>query len=164
MSGGIDSTGAKAVRTRLDHRHALRAGWRVAAAVVVAAVLLAGCSSARSGLGTTDSGCYLALPSAGNAVHHRGHLVGVRLESAGWLRHHAPHLYAADRRFHPPPVHVCLVAYAGTFHSDAVERPIGRPTGRLAVVELTYPASRLIATLLVRHPPLSFGHSHIGLL
>lgn len=166
----IDGTGndqAKGAATDIRRPHPVRPAWHViaapAAALIVAATLLAGCSSARSELGTSASPCYLALPAASTAVHHRGHLLGVRLESAGWLRTHARHLYAADRAAHPSPPLVCLFAYSGHFRSDGVERPVGRPAGRLAVVEISYPKGRVIATLVVRHPPLTFGHSHIGL-
>jgi hypothetical protein len=43
-----------------------------------------------------------------------------------------------------------------------VEKPVGSYRGSFAVVELGYPDNRLLATLIVARPPLSFSHNHIG--
>lgn len=139
-------------------------GTRLAAAVataVLGATALAGCASVRNELGTANSACYLAFPEALKAVHHHGHLAGVRLVSVASLRHRAPLLYGAAHQAKGIPVsQVCLVAFTGTFRAGAVEHPIGRPGGRVAVVELGYPSKRQLATLLVRRLPLPFGHPH----
>lgn len=141
-----------------------RAGTRlagVAAALALAAALLGGCASVRNELGTANSACYISLPRAVAAVHDHGHLFGVRLVNVASLQHRAPLLYRAARRAPGKKVgQVCLVAFAGTFRSAEVEDAAGNATGRLAVVELAYPAKRLFATLIVQHPPLPFGHSH----
>lgn len=143
--------------------------WRVAgtrlggtaAALLLGAAALGGCASVRNELGTANSACYISLPRAVTAVDHHGHLFGVRLVSVASLQHRAPLLYRAARSAPGKKVgQVCLVAFAGTFRSRGVERPVGEPAGRFAVVELAYPAKRLFATLLVRHPPLPFGHPH----
>jgi hypothetical protein len=57
---------------------------------------------------------------------------------------------------------VCLVAFKGTFSSKTVSRPAGRTSGHLAVVLLRYPGGTLVATVLFRHLPTRFGHSHLG--
>lgn len=138
---------------------------RAALAVVLmgAAGLLGGCASARSELGTAESSCYIALPAAYAAVHHHGRLRGVQLVSVTSLRRRAPLLFRAATTAPKPRVaQVCLVAFGGRFTDGHVSRPIGNETGRLAVVELQFPSKRLLATLLITHPPLAFGHPHIG--
>jgi hypothetical protein len=133
-----------------------------AAALVVGAAALGGCASVRNELGTPDSLCYIALPKAVSAVHHHGHLFGVRLVTVASLEHRAPRLYRAARQAPGKKVgQVCLVAFSGTFLAGHVEHPVGRSSGRLAVVELGYPSKHLFATLLVRRFPLPFGHPHI---
>lgn len=137
---------------------------RLGAAVVVVtvAVSLAGCTAARNNLGTDDSGCYVTLPAAVRAVHGTGHLAGVRLEAVKSLRRRAPRVYAIATA---PGLHVrqvCLVAFHGRFRAGRVERPRGKPYGRLAVVVLEYPDSRLLGTVLLVRAPVQFGHSHLG--
>ena len=46
----------------------------VAASLLLAATLLTACSAARTGLGTTDDSCYLALPTAAKSVGQHAHL------------------------------------------------------------------------------------------
>ena len=54
--------------------------------LLVGASALGACSAARSGLGTTDESCYLALPTTAKAVGGHGHLAGVRKFIAQWTR------------------------------------------------------------------------------
>lgn len=146
-------------RARRVRAHGLRAiGATLALALGAAA--LGGCAAARNELGTAASSCYVDLPVALEAVHHHGKLGGVRLVTVASLRPHAPRLYrAALAERHRGSV--CLLAFSGDFAASRVERPIGRGTGHLAVVELAYPTKRLLATLLVLRAPLSFGHYHL---
>jgi peptidoglycan/LPS O-acetylase OafA/YrhL len=138
--------------------------WLGRAAVLgAAAVILAGCTAARNDLGTQNSGCYVTLPAAVRAVHGAGHLAGVRLEAVKALRRPVPRLYAVATAAGLHVEQVCLVAFHGHFESGKVERPRGAPSGRLAVVVLEYPDSRLLGTLLYAHPPVRFGHPHLGL-
>ncbi len=126
------------------------------------AALLAGCTSVRSTLGTASANCYVALPNAGSAVHEHGHLEGTRLENVAAMATTAPVLSRAVRDLPGPPVRrVCLVAFGGRFLAAQVDHPIGARTGPVAVVELTYPGSKVVATLLAKHPPLRVGHSHV---
>jgi hypothetical protein len=130
-------------------------------AFVLGALGLGGCAAARNVLGTASSGCYVDLALATHAVHHEGRLKGVRLVTVASLRTHAPRLYRAAEVRGKRLGQVCLVAFGGTFSAETVERPIGNLTGTLAIVELGYPARRLLATLLVEHPPVPFGHYHL---
>jgi hypothetical protein len=138
--------------------------WSLAAGLALGGTVLGGCTAGRSELGTGNSGCYEALPTAVSAVHGVGKLEGVRLVPVSALRHYSTHLYEAARAVSRPRLsHVCLVAFSGHFTKDRVENPVGRYQGSLAIVELSYPHSRLLATLIVARPPLPFAHNSIGL-
>jgi hypothetical protein len=131
-------------------------------ACLVAAGVLAGCSTVRSDLGTSDSPCYLALPAASQAVHGSGKLAGVDLLTLTGLRRQAPHLFAPLAIPHPGPDRICVIEFTGSFAASSVARPLGSPSGRLAVVVLRTPSNRLLGTVILDHPPLHFGHAHIG--
>jgi len=134
------------------------------AAVAAATVALAGCTSVRNDLGTANSGCYVALPAASAAVGHTGRLLGVRLFDVPSLKGTSNLLYEAAVGAPGAKVQrVCLVAFTGHFDAGRVDRPIGASTGHLAVVEVSYPGNRLLATLLLGRESLPFGHSHLGL-
>ena len=148
------------------HRGGLpRARWvriaLAAGALLLLAAGLGGCAAARNELGTAASDCYVDLAVASHAVHHEGKLRGVRLVSVPSLRSHAPLLYRTAEARGRRVDQVCLVAFGGRFRAGEVDRPIGAPTGNLAVVELGYPGRKLLATLLVTHAPLPFGHYHL---
>jgi hypothetical protein len=130
-------------------------------ALALGGLSIGGCAAVRNELGTASSGCYVDLALATHAVHHRGHLRGVRLVTVASLAPHAPLLFDAAEVNGKRLAQVCLVAFGGRFTSAGVERPIGEQAGHLAVVELGYPHRRLLATLLVARPPLSFGHYHL---
>lgn len=132
-------------------------------AAVIGSVALTSCTAGHASLGTGSSPCYLALPKGADAVHHRGTLLGVRLASPTELDlHHATYLELV-RRNHGPLHNACLVAYRGTFSSSSVERPIkpGR-MGTYAIAVLDPSGRRLLATFVLTHAPLRFGHSRIG--
>ncbi len=131
------------------------------AVLLLGALGLGGCAAARNELGTASSGCYVDLALATHAVHHEGRLAGVRLVSVASLRAHAPVLFKAAEVRGKRLGQVCLVAFSGSFHASLVERPVGETAGRLAVVELGYPHRTLLVTLLVKHPPVPFGHYHL---
>ncbi len=132
------------------------------AAVLLVACVLVGCSSVRSSLGTSDSACYLALPAASQAVHGSGKLAGVHLFTLSRLRQKAPHLYAHLSIAHPSQAQVCVFAFTGSFTNSSVAMPLGSPAGLEAIVVLRTPSNRLLGTVLLDHPPLRFGHGHIG--
>jgi hypothetical protein len=137
----------------------------LALALVVAGSALSACTAVRNDLGTAEGQCYVAIPAATAAVHGPKHLKGVALVGLRSLRTIDRPLYrAAVETSGRPSPSVCLVAFTGHFRADQVTAPVGEPSGRLAVVALRYPGNRVLATLLVPHPPFAFGHSHIGLL
>ena len=72
---------------------------------------LAGCTSSRSSLGTTDNSCYLALPIASHAVHGKGRLVGIQLYSESSLRKKAPNLSRDLSLSSKAQQKVCVAAY-----------------------------------------------------
>jgi hypothetical protein len=131
-----------------------------AGAVVLGASAFAGCSSAHAGLGTTDESCYLALPAASKAVGGHGHLSGIRKYRVADLKNLAPRLYdhVADQA--PRTQVICLAGYTGHFSKAMVEKPIGRPTGRLAVVVVTSPQNKVLNTLILERLPVRFQHTH----
>jgi hypothetical protein len=136
-----------------------------ALALGLAGSLVAACSAARNSLGTTNGACFVALPAAASAIGGHGGLVGVRLVQVSQLKSLSPKLYQAAVGAPGPKVtQVCLLAFHGRFTAAHVRHGIGRATGRLAIVEIEFPDKRLLATLILRRAPLSFGHNHIGLL
>jgi hypothetical protein len=134
----------------------------VIAAALVGSVALTACTAGHASLGTGSSPCYLALPKAADAVHHRGTLVGVRLISPSALNLRAMNR-ELERRMHGQLHDACLVAYRGKFTSSNVERPIGPGrSGTYAVAVLTTSGDQLFATFVLNHAPLRFAHSRIG--
>jgi hypothetical protein len=131
-------------------------------ACVVAAGLLAGCSAVRSNLGTSESACYLALPTASQALRGHGRLAGVHLFAAGTLRRQIPHLYARLTLPHPAPQRLCAFEFTGHFTTASVAGPLGTDAGRYAVVVVTTPAERLLGTVILDGPPYRFEHTHVG--
>lgn len=136
---------------------------RVAALVaglVVAASLLVSCSSARTDLGTTDESCYLALPTAAKAVGGHGHLEGVRKLTFGNLQTMAPRLYTKLSRQATRKQAICIAGYTGHFTASEVSKPLGRPSGTLAVAVVTTPGNTLLGTLILTKLPVRFQHTH----
>ncbi len=141
-----------------------RGWWRLfgawVAGLALAAAVLAGCSSARTGLGTTDESCYLALPTASKAVGGHAHLEGIRKYSISGLKSVAPMLYDALADQVPKGQAVCIAGYTGHFTASEVTKAMGRPTGTLAVVVVTRPGNKLLGTLILSKLPVRFQHTH----
>jgi hypothetical protein len=140
-----------------------RAWKRCIGAVVACALVgtaLAGCTAARSNLGTSDSSCYAALPAATKAVHSHGRLYGVHRFTLSELRQQAPHLLHELATKEPGSESICVVAFQGNFTAGSVSDPHGRASGRLAVVVTTAPKNHLLGTVIFRRTPLRFGHFH----
>jgi hypothetical protein len=132
-----------------------------AAVLVLAATLLASCSSARSDLGSSsESSCYQALPVAAKAVGGHSHLQGVRKYSLDGLRGVAPRLYGHLADDLSAKQAVCLAGYTGHFSAAGVEKPLGRSSGTVAVAVVTTPANRLLGTLILTKIPLRFQQTH----
>ncbi len=138
----------------------MRSRAAVLAGLVLVASLLASCSAARTGLGTTDESCYLALPTAAKAVGGHGHLEGVRKYTLGGLRGVAPRLYRRLADDVPKKQSVCVAGYTGHFTRSEVSKPLGRPSGTLAVAVVTTPANKLLGTLILTKLPVRFQHTH----
>jgi hypothetical protein len=134
----------------------------VVTASLLIVLLLAGCTSLRSSLGTSDSSCYLALPTTSSAVHGHGRLIGIHLFTESSLRKKAPHLYSDLSTTEVAQQHVCVAAYEGVFTSGGVLKPRGKPSGRLAVVVTETPSNKLLGTIIFLRAPLHFGHPHVG--
>jgi hypothetical protein len=130
------------------------------ASLVIAIGLLAGCTTARSNLGTSDSSCYSALPAATKAVHSHGHLFGLHRLTLSGLRRQAPHLVHDLATKEPGAQSICVVAFQGHFTAGSVSDPRGQASGRLAVVVSTAPGNRLLGTVIFTRAPLHFGHFH----
>jgi hypothetical protein len=132
----------------------------LAAAFVLAAALLAACSTARSDFGTTDASCYLALPTAAKAVGGHGHLEGVRKYTLSSLRSVAPKLYKRLADDVTKKQGVCVAGYSGHFTASEVSKPLGDPSGTLAVAVVTAPGNKLLGTLILTKLPVRFQHTH----
>lgn len=130
------------------------------AACLLAAGLLAGCTSARSNLGTSDSACFLALPSAAKAAGPHSRFIGVHLYTLASLRKNAPQLYDALPSEPASSQRICAIAFMGTFTKTSVSHPLGLAEGPVAVVVLKTPSNQLLGTVLFNHAPVRFGHSH----
>jgi len=128
----------------------------------LAVAVLAGCTTARSSLGTSDSSCYLALPTATKAIGSHGHLLGVQKFSLSALRKKAPHLLHDLATTASGSETVCIVAFTGNFTTGSVSEPRGRSSGHLAAVVSTTPGNHLLGTVIFTKAPLHFGHSHVG--
>ena len=133
-----------------------RPGWP---ASCVAASLLAACSAARTASGTTDESCYLALPTAAKAVGGHGHLRRAQVHASSGLRSVAPRLYGRLADDVPKGQAVCLAGYTGHFNASDVPKPLGRPSGTLAVAVVTTPGNKLLGTLILTKIPVRFQHT-----
>ncbi len=131
-----------------------------AGVVVLAAALFAGCSSARTGQGTTDESCYLALPAAAKAVGPNAHFLGVRKYDVTGIKGFAPRLYGRLSAQVPGKQGVCVAAYRGHFSPSSVSKPFGHRAGTLAVAVVETPSNELLGTLILSKIPVRFAHTH----
>jgi hypothetical protein len=116
-------------------------------------------------LGTSDSGCFVVLPTAVNAVSAvgpRATLLGVRSVTLATLHRQDPALSGAIGPDRPGSQPVCLVAFHGAFRAASVDKPFGLGSGPVAVVVVQASPERLLGTFIADRVPLKFGHSHIG--
>jgi hypothetical protein len=123
---------------------------------------LSGCTSARDTLGTNSSPCYRALAIAEDAVHNRGSFAGVRLVPATQLKKVRDVEGVLDKRSTTPLHNVCVVDYRGAFRLDQVQRPAGlgpaTGVGHFAIVVVSNPQNRLLATFVLEREPVRFRH------
>jgi hypothetical protein len=130
------------------------------AGLLLAGSLFVGCSSARVDVGTADESCYLALPTAAHAVGPHAHFIGVRKYTMADLKGLAPRLYHYLTMAASPRSSVCIAAYTGHFTSSSVSKPLGRPSGTLAVPVIKSPSNKLVGTLILTKVPVRFQHTH----
>jgi hypothetical protein len=116
----------------------------------------------RNSLGTSDSSCYIALPTAARSVGPHSKLIGVHQFTVRSLSHKAPAVFRELVVGKSSSQRLCVIAFVGTFTRSSVEMPFGRMSGRLAVVVTDAPSNRLLGTVIFRNPPLQFEHNHIG--
>ena len=124
-------------------------------AALAIALLVAACGGPRNTLGTAASPCYRALPGAIEAVHHTGHLVGVRRVSTSTLQKRLPgdqQLAAVRDR------QLCVFAFHDDFHAGDVTGATNQAQGPYAVVALTLKNPRVVAAAIVDHLPTRFRH------
>jgi len=131
----------------------------LASGLVFAAALLASCSTARTDSGTSADSCYLVLPTAAKAVGGHGHLEGVRKYSLNDLHTIAPKLYGQLATDVSKKQAICIAGYSGHFTASEVSKPLGHPTGTLAVAVVTTPGNRLLGTLVLSKIPVRFQHT-----
>ena len=137
----------------------MRPRWpRLAAAIAPVlglALLLAACGGPRNTLGTAASPCYRALPGAIEAVHHKGHLVGVRRVDTSTLQKRLPEnqQLAAVR-----DKQLCVFAFHDDFHAGDVTGATNQAQGPYAIVALTLKSPRVVAAAIVDHLPTRFRH------
>jgi hypothetical protein len=130
------------------------------AGLLLAGSVLVGCSAARTDVGTTDETCYLALPTAAHAVGPHAHFIGIRKYTMVSLKGVAPRLYRLLTKSASPKASVCIAGYMGHFTSSTVSKPLGRPSGTLAVAIIKWPSNDLVGTLILNKIPVRFQHTH----
>ena len=137
----------------------MRSRWpRLAAAtgpILALALLVTACGGPRNTLGTAASPCYRALPGAIDAVHHKGHLVGVRRVNTSTLQKRLP----ADQQLAAVrDQQLCVVAFVDDFHAGDVTGATNQAHGHYAVVALTLKSPRVVAAAIVDQLPTRFRH------
>jgi hypothetical protein len=133
-----------------------------ALALLTVVLLATACTSARSNLGTSDSSCYVALPTASKAVGAHARLIGVHLFTRDELEKEAPKLQQQVASQLKAGEKVCVLAFSGHFTTASVSKGRGRSSGSVAVAVVANPTNRLLGTVILQRLPLRFAHSHIG--
>jgi hypothetical protein len=131
----------------------------------------AGCASVRSGLGTSSSVCFRAIPVGKTAVQAKSStFVGVRSASEKDIeKFGSTHdLLVAEmiKRNGGKLKGLCLIAFHGSFDPTSVHELLGPvpPVGHraYAVVVVSEPSNKLLATLIRSKEPISFTHYVVG--
>ena len=137
----------------------MRSRWpRLAAAtgpILALALLVTACGGPRNTLGTAASPCYRALPGAIDAVHHKGHLVGVRRVNTSTLQKRLP---ANQQLAAVRDKQLCVFAFVDDFHAGDVTGATNQAHGHYAVVSLTLKSPRVVAAAIVDQLPTRFRH------
>jgi len=112
---------------------------------------LASCAGPRNSLNTAASVCFRAIPSAADAVGHRGRLVGVRRRSQRYVARRFPAVSTPPGR---GPV--CLVAFRGDYRSGQVRGT--NLKGRYAIVVVEARSRHVVRVRVTNKLPLRFRH------
>jgi len=163
----------------------------LAIAVVLSATIAtsAGCASARNGLGTTSGVCFGAIPVGKSALGEpvtpttlpgatkqpkpvTPVFVGVRTASQKDIdefesKHsHVDLVAELEKRNKGKLKSLCLVAFRGLFDPSTVKDLLGQvppaPHRVYAVVVVTEPSNKLLATFVRSKVPISFSHYVVG--
>ncbi len=54
-----------------------------------------------------------------------------------------------------------MAGYSGHFDASEVSKPLGHPSGTLAVAVVTTPGNKLLGTLILTRIPVRFRHTHL---
>ena len=162
------------------------AGVAVLVAVGGVAAVGTSCATVRNGLGTSSSVCFRAIPAGRSALGKSTSVdlatgttpappkapafVGVRTATqkdinAFGKRHNSYEAVLAQRNGGPVKS-ICLVAFKGTFDPSSLEGLLGTvpPEGHrnYAVVVVSEPSNKVLATFLRSKEPISFTHYAVG--
>lgn len=137
----------------------------------------AGCASVRSGLGTSSSVCFRAIPVGRAAIagpssgkSGAGTFVGVRSSSQKDIDKfgttHNALVAELTKRNGGPLKGICLVAFHGSFDPVNLHELLGPvpPEGHriYALAIVSEPSNKLLATVIRSREPISFTHLFIG--
>lgn len=128
---------------------------RVTVALVAGLVLAGACAGPRNTLGTAASSCFRALPTAKDAVHRKGTLVGVRRVDTDLLQRRMPGDPALATL---PDRQLCVFAFKGKFQPADVPRAIEQHEGRYAVVAVATRRPVVVAAFILNRLPTRFRH------
>ncbi|HEY1634125.1 MAG TPA: hypothetical protein VGF64_05160 [Acidimicrobiales bacterium] len=141
---------------RIPFRRAAAAGVGLALGVVA----LGGCASAHNSLGTGSSTCFQALPSATDAVHSKGRLLGVRRVALSQLRRPPTPPTQANQPNQPNQSNrsVCVVAFQGKYAPGDVANETMPRSGNFAIVVVGEHGGQPLRAFVTDTLPLRFRH------
>jgi hypothetical protein len=123
--------------------------------VIAGLVVASACAGPRNTLGTAASACFRALPSAKDAVHRKGKLVGVRRVDTDSLQRRIPNDPTLATL---PDRQLCVFAFKGSFRPGDVPQATNRSQGPYAIVALTSQHPKVVAAFVLTRLPTRFRH------
>jgi hypothetical protein len=138
-------------------RRKLRGRRLGAAGLALSLLVAASCAGGRNSLGTAASSCFRALPSAKDAVHGKGRLIGVRRVSVATLKQRIPN----DTKLATlPSQELCVFAFQGSFVAGQVTGAVGGASGQYAVIAVTIKQPEVVRSIVTNRLPTRFAHLH----
>jgi hypothetical protein len=128
----------------------------VGVGVLAGVLTLGGCASAHNTLGTGSSPCFQALPSATEAVHGKGRLLGVRRVSSAQLRR--PTTTSSTQAPNQSNRSVCVIAFQGKFAPGDVDHVAVPRSGNYAVIVVGEHGGDPLRAIVTDKLPLRFRH------